>query len=586
MGSTTNYQFASLFGSITLGIGCDREHRSIFDQTAAFSLPSPVVCLVLLLIEAEATCAVLSLMKHLYSVLFEASRCQAVSVIPTHLPGPFGTCPLFTRASLNLRSGCWSTLIGASVQNSRGSGQVMHDCAAPASKFKVDAPWLSSEQKIGLLHSSSFTYGTCLNSSTCGVMPEDQCVDCGSGSLAAAHRSDLPPPEATNTSSFDHDRDSLMGSLDGNDNVRCRPLVGSSIDSRGNQQLRKRWSPRPYAKCQPRIPRDSKGADSGSHDLPSQTTVPPIEPTIYDAPARDFFDNTVSDLPYTHYLQGLEDVIPGVSGLVDIIAESRRESRNSGHQSPRPYIPGEHIIVGEILKEDPHVRWHDIDCADARSLRKHSDVLSGKANRGDASFRYLVLDDVSCRAIEVLGSNLGVDPRVFTKHLHQSLNGFSVETMEPESGKMVQNQGIDEMDPRYNFIGTSALRLGQDLANEESHIYQVTLSTDVFLVPASLPSMRKIPFNQQFEDFQMKRFPHDLYGRFKEVGQQLTSRSSMVPSISEDIGPYLPSFSLLESAIPRIAPSQRITLERFDTATLYACPNTETPTGKQQLPRA
>lgn len=88
-------------------------------------------------------------------------------------------------------------------------------------------------------------------------------------------------------------------------------------------------------------------------------------------------------------------------------------------------IPGEYSTVGEILKEaSESVRWHGVDCTDPELPAQHSDISAGAGDFEEIACRYLVTDDFSPRAVEVLGQNFGIDPRVFMNHLHQSLEGI------------------------------------------------------------------------------------------------------------------------------------------------------------------
>lgn len=59
----------------------------------------------------------------------------------------------------------------------------------------------------------------------------------------------------------------------------------------------------------------------------------------------------------------------------------------------------------------------------------------------------------------------------------------------------------------------------------------------------------------------------------------------MRASLSQDVGPYLPSLSVVDPLDPTYVPFQRVTLERLDTAPLYVAADTEIPTGKRQVIR-
>ncbi len=107
------------------------------------------------------------------------------------------------------------------------------------------------------------------------------------------------------------------------------------------------------------------------------------------------------------------------------------------------------------------------------------------------AFRYLVMDDMSSRAIEVLGSNLGVDPRAFTKHLHQSFDGYSIETMHQNSGVIALKAVVPEPHRRERMGCSSALHPGKRLTTADDDIYQVKGPTDIFDVPAMAGHVKK-----------------------------------------------------------------------------------------------
>lgn len=153
------------------------------------------------------------------------------------------------------------------------------------------------------------------------------------------------------------------------------------------------------------------------------------------------------------------------------------------------------------------MRWHDIDCANARSLQKHSEILPGTGNSGEVAFKYLVMDDLSSRAIEVLGSNLSVDPRVFIKYLHQSLNGFSIETMQQYRRGLVLVS--PEPYPKGKTRPSFALQFGKARDTAEGLIHQVTCPTDIYVVPATAEHMKKKVLSQNFEELQMNRYPNE-----------------------------------------------------------------------------
>jgi hypothetical protein len=54
-------------------------------------------------------------------------------------------------------------------------------------------------------------------------------------------------------------------------------------------------------------------------------------------------------------------------------------------------------------------------------------ILAGNGDPEEVTIRYLVMDGISARAIEVFGHNLKIDPEVFVMHQQQSLEGCSIE---------------------------------------------------------------------------------------------------------------------------------------------------------------
>ena len=57
--------------------------------------------------------------------------------------------------------------------------------------------------------------------------------------------------------------------------------------------------------------------------------------------------------------------------------------------------------------------WHAIDTEDDSQLIEHADILKGDGDSSTIASRLLILEDLCPRAVEVLGSNFDIDPRVF-----------------------------------------------------------------------------------------------------------------------------------------------------------------------------
>ena len=277
-------------------------------------------------------------------------------------------------------------------------------------------------------------------------------------------------------------------------------------------------------------------------------------------------------------------MVPGVSDLVFMIRSARSQINESAHGSNTySYKPGEHIVVGEISAKHPSiVYWHDVDCANAHSLEQHSQVLACNGAKEEVAMKYFVLDDISPRAIEVLGHNLGIDPAVFLQHLHQSLEGCPIESFNavslPTTGLTISPQPISTRAVMSPF----AIR---DMRSrfEKDQTHMVVCPADMYVVPTSDMYQRGVPIIcSAFKERQLQRVPRWNSPTFDHaIVCQLGRRSFMMPSICDDFGPYLPVWPKPgDEAVKSHTPFQRITLDRSDHVILHVPGKTEVPAGK------
>lgn len=305
-------------------------------------------------------------------------------------------------------------------------------------------------------------------------------------------------------------------------------------------------------------------------------------PTIFDrVPDQGVSFRSVEDLPYTSYLESIQQTIPGVSDIVSLIGAKRSQIFGSEPRStPYSYTTGEHIVVGEISAKDPNiVYWHDIDCANAHSLEQHSQILACTGAPEEVTMRYFLMDDISERAIEVLGQNLKIDASVFLKHLHQGLEGCPVENI----------YGVPHAATGYTVSALSTRTVNSPFAIREifSHFrydqtHMVICPTDMFVVPTNDRPARRVPIIcSDFEERQLQRVPRSNTTFFhRDIVCELGRRSFMMPSICEDFEPYLPLWPTPgDEATEYYTPVQRVTIDRSDHVIIHIPGDTEIPTG-------
>jgi hypothetical protein len=288
---------------------------------------------------------------------------------------------------------------------------------------------------------------------------------------------------------------------------------------------------------------------------------------------------SVEDLPYSSYLDSIKHAIPGVFDLVSIVKAARSQLKETGPTpKPPPYVTGEHMVVCEISAKDSDVLyWHDIDCANAHSLEHHSQILEGTGVPEDVAVRYILMDDFSARAMEVLGQNLSIDPSVFVKHLHESLECRPVENIE-ESSHRASPFPIRTINTPFTIRSACS-------HFEEEQTHMVVCPTDMHVVPTNDLPQRRIPIiSSDSQERQLHRLPRCEALPFGEsIHHQLVRRSFMRPSICEDFGPYLPVWPKPGDDATKYIPFQRITLDRSDHIIIHVPGQTEIPTGKRFL---
>lgn len=140
---------------------------------------------------------------------------------------------------------------------------------------------------------------------------------------------------------------------------------------------------------------DPSGSVPISPSSKGKSLHPEVVPTEFDhIPSDSAY--SVPNLPYCSSLEGTQRTIPGAWGLLGLITDTRRDLLRSGPRTSPCYTGGERIVVGEVLAGDGNiVHWHDIDCANAQSLERHSQMLAGARGLHEGSVRYLVMDDFS-----------------------------------------------------------------------------------------------------------------------------------------------------------------------------------------------
>lgn len=323
--------------------------------------------------------------------------------------------------------------------------------------------------------------------------------------------------------------------------------------------------------------RDEVGEVVHTHSSSNQNSVDQgphvsFSPTEFDKFIDDDAGN-FQNLPYFSYLERTQSAILGIDDLVSLVRGIRWDLRGVEPRNPRSaYVSGEHIVVGEILKKDSSytVHWHDVNCADAHSLQQHSQILAGAGNTQEVAVRYLIMDDFSPRAAEVLGNNFGIDPSVIAEHLHQSLTGCPIENfpmrVDPIPSRAVQTP-----------FAFRTLRS----RSEKDQTSMVVCPTDMHVVPDD-DMLGRVPIiRATFEEHQLQRVPRSSGSNFEEqIIYQLGLRSFMRPSINEDFGPFLPLAPVPGDISPRSTPFQRITLDRTDHVILHIPGHVEIPTGK------
>lgn len=328
--------------------------------------------------------------------------------------------------------------------------------------------------------------------------------------------------------------------------------------------------------CYPSSPpaeatRTTPSSSSSSNQPRNETFEPPISDQI---PGRG--NMRLENLAYSAYLGKIQHMVPGVSRLAFLTSRSSI-NKSEPRLDQRPYIPGEHIIVAEILGEKlDNIRWHDIDCADANSLEQHAQVFGSPDVPEGIRMRYLVMDDISARAIEVLGHNFRLDFSVFAKHLHQGLEGRPVEDTDETFVSPL---------PEHTATTPFALR-DACTCYEADKSYMMICPTDMHMVPVSNRSQRDpIIISSGFEELQSQRAPNrDSPSFLKNILRPLGCRSFMSPSICKDFGPYLPTWQLVGEDDPDDSnPFHRITLERSDRVIIHVARKTAVPTSKGSL---
>jgi CorA-like Mg2+ transporter protein len=314
---------------------------------------------------------------------------------------------------------------------------------------------------------------------------------------------------------------------------------------------------------------------------PDQPQNEPFAPTLFDQLPIES-GASVKNLPYSSYLEAIQFAIPGVFDLVSLIGGTRYETKTSENRhSRRRYVTGEHIVVAEVLAKDENtVRWHDIDCANANSLEQQSQILRGAGSREEVAVRYLVMDDISARAVEVLGHSFSIDPSVFVKHLHQILEGCSVENVRRVTLPCTGFRTHLSPFPLHTVSAPFAMgdvRCGS--RNDQTHM--VICPTDMHVVPA-VDRLERVPMiSSAFEEQQLQRVPRrndvDVH---ETLLNRLGRRSFMRPTICKDFGPYLPVWPMPGDDDWKFAPFQRITFDRSDHAIIHVPGNVVVPTGK------
>jgi hypothetical protein len=403
-------------------------------------------------------------------------------------------------------------------------------------------------------------------------MPAKECSDCASGNLSATRRGGFPSELSP-----------VIREVSSHGDVTQGPIALNSTGSPPSIRRRSRNPEEELLHVTGTVQGPAHNVALGSSPSPPTLQKAPnsATPTVYDSPADRIFDLDSSDLPYTRYLFELRDALPGVSGLLDIVADPLGDGRNRNGQSERRYIAGEHIVVGEILKRTPgSARWHDIDFGNPESLAQHSQILAGAGDSEDIAVRYLVMDDFSSRAAEVLGHNFGIDPGVFLQHLHQSLEGSSVENFhrfrDPPTGLSLTHSPLPSRTMSTPFV----LRNTSALPNKET-TRMVICPTDMHLVPVKETPRQLRVIKAAFEARQLQRVPRPKNEVFdRSILDQLGLRSFMSPSVCEDFGPFLPlwvSKSPMEHS--RYTPFQRFTLERSDHVIIHVPSKAQIPTG-------
>jgi Mg2+ and Co2+ transporter CorA len=306
---------------------------------------------------------------------------------------------------------------------------------------------------------------------------------------------------------------------------------------------------------------------TNSNSIPQQES---FAPTHFDRHASWNFE----DLPYCSYLESLQHAIPGVFDLVSLIRKTRSQITQSGPRTdPFLYTTGEHIVIGEISANETNtVHWHDIDCANAHSLNRHSRLLACTGSPKDVAVRYMVMDDFSARAVELLGHELRIDPSVFIQHLHQSLRDCSVE-----------NVLYPDRSTLHTAKAPSAIR---EIVSHRprDYTYSLVCPTDVHLVPTEDGLGGASILSSTFQESQLQRVPRSEGPFFDEcIHHQMSIRSFMQPSICTDFGPYLPARPMPGDDSFRRIPFQRITFDRSDHVVIHLPGATEIPTGKSTI---
>jgi hypothetical protein len=291
---------------------------------------------------------------------------------------------------------------------------------------------------------------------------------------------------------------------------------------------------------------------------------------------------SIDNPPYCSYLESIQHVVPGVSDLVSLISAARSHINEFGHRTPsQSYVPGEHIVVGEIpARSFQTIRWHDINCTDSDALTRHSQILSGTGSLEDTAARYLVMDDFSPKAIEVLGNGLSLDPHVFLKHLHQSIEGCAVENYHDFQNPLTGSARF--VSPRHLSTGILPSTLRDIFSStERSETHVIVVPTDMHVAPIVETPPRIQALSRAFEERQAQRVPRCGNLDFDDsILYHLGCLTFMRPSLCEDFGPYLPLWPAAGDDGFRHIPFQRITFDRSDHVLIHVVPKTIIPTSK------